>query len=167
MDILKGILYEYTSKGIIVDTNLIILYIVGFYDITYIEKFGRVKNKGYTKEDFLALKKLLESFRSLFLTPQILAEISNLSFNDVSDKRFVAYFDEMLRVITNVNEKYIPKNILVKIPSLIKFGFTDLSIFELAKKENLPVVTDDFKLHGFLSFHGIRSINMDQIRAYS
>lgn len=167
MDYLKAIIIDYASKGIIVDTNLLILFIVGFYDIAYIEKFKRVKNKGYTKEDFDALRKLLSYFKCLYVTPQILSEVSNLSFGNVLGNAFNEYFAEVVKIISEAKEKHISKDIILKMPVLYKFGFTDSSIFKLAKNEDLPVITDDSKLNGMLNKEGIRSINMDTIRACS
>ncbi|KKQ46175.1 MAG: hypothetical protein US63_C0005G0017 [Candidatus Moranbacteria bacterium GW2011_GWC2_37_8] len=167
MDYLKAVIIDYKEKGIIIDTNLLVLYIVGFYDAEYIEKFQRVKNKGYTKEDFEALLKLVSPFNKIFITPQILAEVSNLTFNDIKDNRFLEYFNEVLRIIGDIEEHHISKNMLLKMPMLSKFGFTDSSIMELAQKEDLPVITDDFPLYSLLINSGISAINMTHIRIYN
>ena len=165
MNYLAATIQKYRSKGIIVDTNLLILYFVGGFDISYIEKFQRVKNKGYTKEDYEALVRLLSCFDRLLVTPHIIAEVSNLSFKDETSSGFVGYFKSVMDLLLKADEQYIHKDILLRMPHCAKFGFTDMSIVEFAQQEDLPVITDDFKLHGLLTNAGVASINMDVIRA--
>ena len=167
MDYIKGIIFDYKSKGIIVDTNLLILFVVGGYDISYIEKCNRIKNKRYTIEDYRFVNNLLASFAKIYVTPQVLAEFSNLSFNDIKGQAFLKYFEYVLKIIRESSEGYISKDIILNISMFKKFGFTDASIFKLASKEKLPVITDDLPLHHYLINCGIRSINMDSIRAAS
>ena len=165
MDYIRGIIIEYKSKGIIIDTNLLILFIVGKYDILYIEKCNRVKDKKYTVDDYKFINNLLSLFYKIYVTPHVLAELSNLSFKDIKDQAFLEYFEYVLKIIKATLEVHISKDIILDIPMFKKFGFADTSIFELATKENLPVITDDLKLHHYLIGFGIRSINMDSIRA--
>ncbi len=167
MDYLKGIICNYKNKGIVVDTNLLILLIVGKFNIAYIEKCSRVKDKQYTINDYRFVNNLLSLFVKIYVTPQVLAEFSNLSFGDIKDRAFLKYFEFVLEIIKGVSEEYISKDIILDIPIFRKFGFADASIFELASKEQLPVITDDMPLHHYLITSGISSINMDHIRATS
>jgi rRNA-processing protein FCF1 len=169
MDYIAGVVQKYKTKGIIVDTNLLILYIVGFYNIDYIERFARVKNKKYSKEDFGALARLISLFKVIFVTPQILAELSNLSFKneknrDFEDDNFNGYLVEVIRIITGAKENFSPKEKLMDIAQFCKFGFTDISILDLAQQERLPVITDDLRLHHLLINLGVDSLNMNTIR---
>ena len=169
MDYIAGVIIKHGVKGIIIDTNLLILLIVGVYDIGYIEKISRVKNKGYTSEDFKALSNLVACFKTIYITPQILAELSNLSFKegkkiDCYDEEFEAYVMNVVEIINNSKEDFTTKEDLIKFPYFRKFGFTDMSILSLAQKESLPVITDDLRLHNLFINLGIESLNMDTIR---
>ncbi len=172
MDYIAIILQKYKSKGIIVDTNILILYVAGFYDLCYLEKISRVNNKQYSKDDFEAIAKLLSKFQVIYITPQILSELSNLSFKDEKnrdkkDDNFSQYLLEVVRIITSTEEYFSPKNDLMQIDHFPKFGFTDMSILDLAIKKELPVITDDLGLYHLLINSSIDCLNMNTIRMYS
>jgi rRNA-processing protein FCF1 len=164
MDYIRGVVVEFKSKGIIIDTNLLVLFIAGGYDIAYIEKCSRTKNKGYTRDDYIFINNFLGIFDKIYVTPHILAEFSNISFNNINNKEFLKYFEIVVKIIKGMSEEYISKDVVLKIPMFKKFGFADTSIYELAKKNNLPVITDEFDLHHYLITKGMTSINMDHIR---
>lgn len=166
MDYVQIIISRYGKKGAIIDTNLLILYIVGLYNVDYIEGFKRIKDKGYTKEDFEALVRLLMLFKKVFLTSHVLAEFSNLTFNHKRfDKDFDEYLSSVIIALKNIVEEHVKKNEILT-SSFFKFGFTDVSIMELAIKSGLPVITDDLPFYNLLSSRGISSINMNNIRMY-
>lgn len=163
MDYLKGVITKYGNRGVILDTNLLILLIIGSYDVDRIEKFGRTKDRGYTKQDFIFLVNFLKEFNAIYLTPQVLAELSNLTFNKILENDFPVYLRSVIKSIKDKREHYVPKDILLN-ANCFKFGFTDSSIFELAKKEKLLVLTDDHPLSGFLSKNGMDCININHIK---
>jgi hypothetical protein len=65
-------------KGIvIIDTNIMVLLIVGAASKEYITKHKRLE--GYTIDDFDLLGLLVAEFSEIVLLPHILAEVSNIS----------------------------------------------------------------------------------------
>lgn len=163
MDYLEGVIVKYSNKGIILDTNLLILFVVGNFNLNLIETFGRTKSRGYLKEDFIFLINLLRKFKHIYLTPHILTELSNMTFEKINKKNFTEYLSSVVNSIKDKKEYYISKDILAT-TACLKFGFADSSIFELAKKENLPVLTDDYKLSGFLAKNKIDCININHLK---
>lgn len=167
MDYIEQVIIRNKNRGIILDTNLLILYIVGNYNIDYIKEFKRTASKGYTEDDFLALSKILNIFNKVFLTPHVLSELSNLTFNykNEENKNFTEYLLIAKRVLENINENNISKNNILS-SKFLKFGFTDISILELAINNSLPVITDDLPFYSLLNNQGVECINMSHIRVY-
>ena len=62
---------------IIVDANLLLLWIVGLASPDYIHRHKRLQ--AYTNEDFLILVNILSRARRIILTPNTLTETSNLA----------------------------------------------------------------------------------------
>ena len=62
--------------GYFVDTNLLLLYIVGQEDPQIIAKHRRLED--YSAQDYTILKDLLTQAGQLFVTPNTLTEASNL-----------------------------------------------------------------------------------------
>lgn len=129
-------------KGLIIDTNLLLLYFVGCYspNLIYTCKFTHE----YTEDDFKKIKFLVEYFRNIYITPQILAEISNISKKERSCSWFQNYLDLLIKIIKGINEEHIKVKQLLNQPALLKIiGFTDLSLIQLAKKYKLAIITND------------------------
>jgi len=65
-------------KGVVViDTNLLVLLVVGSASRNYIQKHKRLS--GYTPEDFDLLGLILSEFSEIVFLPHILAEVSNIA----------------------------------------------------------------------------------------
>ncbi len=152
---LDYVVNKYSSKGIVVDTNLLLLLLVGDYDIELIAQFKRT-NK-YSAEDYVHLKKLLSYFKKIITTPYILTEVSNLSGsigNDELKEKYYKFFDSM---IGNLSESYFNSKDLSINPKFFKFGLTDCSLEELAA--DALVLTDDFPLYSYLTNLKLDAIN--------
>ena len=74
------------QNGILIDTNLLILLLVGSYNEDMILSFKRTKN--YTVEDYRYLKLFIAGFEKHFYTPNILTEITNLTDSINSEPSF-------------------------------------------------------------------------------
>ncbi len=66
-----------TYSGLPVDTNLLVLFVVGAVNRERIESFERTSS--YTKEDYKLLLQFLANFKKLHTSPHVLAEVSNLA----------------------------------------------------------------------------------------
>jgi len=156
----QGVL-ESARKGVIVDTNLLVVYMVGLFDRKLVPAFSRTK--GYSSEDFDVLARLMAQCRAVFVTPQVLAELSNLT-PDSTDPRLVGYFETIIQVLWKTREEYVPKEQMLGSDLLPRIGFTDLSILQAAKKHGLLVLTDDLKAAKCLRDAGVDVLNMDAVR---
>ena len=75
MDQIRDLLDRYRRKGILIDTNLLLLFVVGSCNVKHIGTFKRTKK--FIPADFEALRRMLGNFRRLVTTPNILTEVSN------------------------------------------------------------------------------------------
>ena len=144
-------------KGLILDTNLLLVYLIGCYDVDYITHFTRTS--AYTSEDFNKLRRYIKNFNALFVTPQILTELSHFS-EEVNESKLNSYFEVLIKELSNFKEEYIDENIILSNKeSLIKFGFADCSIVEAAKRNSLTVLTTDFPLSGSMKASDLKALN--------
>ena len=69
--------FESGRAGILVDTNLLVLFAVGSANRRRIEAFKRTRQ--YTVADFELLLRVLANQKSLYTIAHVLAEVSNLT----------------------------------------------------------------------------------------
>ncbi|MCE6993179.1 hypothetical protein [Dyadobacter sp. CY323] len=158
MTYIQSLISNNLNKRILVDANLLILYLIGTFDRSQVETDKNTR--AYTCEDFDLLRKLLINSK-IVVTPNILTEVSNLasSSNELSKQRLFAY---MGKLFEQVGEVYIPSNNINK-QVLRKFGLTDSVIHKLAE-DKILVLTADFPLYGYLSSIGLNVINFNHAR---
>lgn len=159
MDALLG---RYRNAGVLVDTNLLLLYFVGFYDQRLIERWGRTADR-FVAVDFDTLLVLLEGFERLVVTPHILTEVSNLLGYLRDPARTVCFgrFAEIIR--STMLEERTPGMDLSENPAFMLFGIADTSILDAAAGSYL-VLTDDLSLAAYLQGQGVDVLNFNQVR---
>ena len=142
-DYIEHLLVEYRTKGVLVDANLLLLYVVGVYDPNWIERFKRTSK--FVKDDFELLDRLLRHFQTVATTPPVLAEVSN----------FLGHLPEGARrdctklfcsLIPELDDAHCPSEELCGHPYSRRFRLTDTGIAEVSEEADL-VVTDDLPLH--------------------
>lgn len=89
------------QNGILIDTNLLILLLVGSYNEDMILSFKRTKN--YTVEDYRYLKLFIAGFEKHFYTPNILTEITNLTDSINSEPSF-PFFQHLRYILSAFTE---------------------------------------------------------------
>ncbi len=73
----ETLLARYKRKGVLVDSNLLLLLFVGLFDPARIKKFKRTGH--FSEVDFRLLVNFLAYFDKAITTPHILTEVSNLA----------------------------------------------------------------------------------------
>lgn len=155
-----SILEQYSSRGVLVDTNILLLYFVGSYDPKFVPRFKRTQ--GFSPGDYALLCRVLSYFNCIVTTPNILTEVSNLS-NQIGEPARTELFAELARGICTLDERYVPSKDASGIEQFPKLGLTDSAIMHLAA-ENYLVLTDDFPLSGYLEHAGVDVLNFNHIR---
>lgn len=161
-DYVWGMIEKYRRKGVLVDTNILLLYVVGSFDRKIISEFKHTNS--YTVEDFDAAVLVIESFDTRATTPNVLTEVSNLTGH-------LCYyikgecFDFFAKGITLLNEHYLLSGEISTMPEFRRFGLTDAGILSLARDRYL-VLTDDLPLYHYLISTGIDALNFNHIRTF-
>jgi rRNA-processing protein FCF1 len=159
-DEIQRLVVRYARKGILIDTNILLLYFLGSFDQDLIPSFKRTVQ--FTVEDYNTLLLLLQMFDRLVTTPNILTEVSNLS-NQLGEPARTSYFHTFAKQLTLMEELYVASREVAAESEFIKMGLTDGSIHKLNKEEYL-VLTDDFRLSQSLQHKKIDVINFNHIR---
>jgi predicted nucleic acid-binding protein len=156
------LLKRYRRKGVLIDTNLLLLWLVGRYDRELIRFHKRTHE--FAPEDFDTLCGFLEEFAMLATTPNILTEVSNLAAQMRDPRGAAKFFDQVfteeVRVLT---ETYVPSASTMEKSSFRKLGLTDCCIMALAKGKYL-LLTDDFRLSQCFESIGGHAVNFNNIR---
>ncbi len=151
---------RYKTKGLLIDTNLLLLYVVGMYDPDRIQIFKRTM--AFTVDEFLLLATIFESFDKVITTPNVLTEVSNLSGQLPKNLHSYFYSDFAARIPV-LAERYTASGTISASAHFNKFGLTDSGIVDTVKDSYL-VLTDDLMLFGYLQNFGIDAINFNHIR---
>lgn len=159
-DYYVSLLYHYQSRGILVDTNLLLVYFVGCYDPARIQKFKRTST--FTVEDFYTLERIFKFFSKIITIPNVLTELNSFS-NQLPEEVKRGYYEKMCELILKFEEHYLVSSTVCSLEHFQKFGLTDSAIISLVKDKYL-VMTDDFKLANFLQSEGTDVINFNHIR---
>ena len=147
--------------GYFLDTNLLILYVVGREGTHIIPKHKRLS--GYSEEDFSLLQELLEPVRRVLVTPNTLTETSNLLAQHANPERDLLL--EMLRYIIQESEEVVVASADASLNDrFVQLGLTDAALLE-AITEDTPLITVDVRLWQFAIERGIYSaINFNPLR---
>lgn len=148
----------YRRKGILVDTNLLLLLIVG--GTPSIKSFKRTS--AYSTADYELLLRVIDQFEKLISTPHVLAEVSNLTNGlhggHLSD--FYATFKKSLTTITEIHK--FAADISQDL-SLSPHGLADVGIMSVAK-DNYLVLTDDLRVASFAHQNSVDVVNFNHVR---
>lgn len=159
---IEDLLSRYRPKGVLIDTNILLLYFLGAIDPARITRFRRTKQ--FRLEDYDILRTVLSGFKKLVTTPNVLTEVSNL-LGELADPGRTCCFDKLRDRISVLEEHYFESRELARTDEFVKMGLTDAAIFRLVRGHYL-VLTEDFHLSQYLLSAGADAINFNHIRPF-
>lgn len=160
MDEMMELVKAHKDKGVLLDANLLLVYIVGMFDPNRLSRFKRTAP--FTADDFYLLTQLIHFLGRIVTTPNILTEVNSFS-NQLPEAVKKAYYGEFARRILLMDEHYVASEHVSPLDSFARLGLTDLGIEKLARDRYL-VLTDDFRLTHHLHTLGIEAINFNHVR---
>jgi len=152
---------RHRQSGIALDTNLLLLWVVGAIDRTLISRHKRAA--GFTIEDYELLASLLSRGHSQLTTPNVLTETINLLMQTDGPGQS-ALVHEFIRHVVRIRESYYRSSELVTVPHFPLLRLADTSLFRAAQRGRL-VISTDFKLCGLINAGGGSAINFNHLRS--
>ena len=129
--------------GHFIDSNLLVLLVVGSADVAIIPRHRRLE--GYTARDYETLRAILDQARQIFVTPNTLTEASNLLRQHGEPERFLL-MAQLHYLISDSEEIVIASAQAAAHPEFNRLGLTDAVLLEVASAER-PLVTVDLNLY--------------------
>jgi hypothetical protein len=154
---------RYKAKGILIDANLALLYLVGGYDLRLVGDGKYKKLSKYNEEDYRILLRLKNVFKKAVTTPHVLTEVSNLT-NDLPEKTKSACLKKFYETFVKIDELAIPSMDVAQRADFHFLGLTD-SALALVSKQFL-IVTDDARLVQKMSEFGLEALNFSHLRGH-
>jgi hypothetical protein len=74
------------------------------------------------------------------------------------------FFTQFASRIRTLDERHVPSSDAAEEIVFPKLGLTDSAILRLAGTEGYLILTDDFRLHGFLKNAGVDVVNFNHLR---
>lgn len=150
------------GNQILLDSNLLLLLFVGLVSQETIQRFKRTAH--FTITDFRLLEQVLNRFRQIVTTPNIVTEVSNFCgqlSNPLREttRRFIG---SQMKVLA---EEYVATSAAAHEPSFARLGVTD-AVIAVVGQHDLTVLTVDSVLHDHLERNGVRSLNFNHLRTY-
>lgn len=152
---------KHHANGLLIDTNLLVLYVVGKTNKTRITSFKRTET--YTLEDFELLEKLAAHFSRLLTTPHVLTEVSDLA--TLHGQELAALRARMNDLVRAMKEFYDESRLVAADTSFARLGLADAAVV-LASRHGFLVRTDDVKLCLTLQARGVDAVNFNHVRTY-
>ena len=151
-----------SSRGLLVDTNLLLLLVIGALSPEQIGNHKRT-NK-YSVEDYRLLLAFVDRFRIVITTPNILTETSNLLGEySYQGQQGLQLLERVAQVMQEVYYESMP-TMAAYSACYLKFGLSDTAI-QCAAKENYLVLTDDLNFCAYLQGQGLLALNFNNLRS--
>lgn len=155
-----SLLLKHRGRGVFLDTNLLVLYIVGLVDRAQICRFKRCQN--FSEEDFdLVLKLIALLGPLLYTTPHILSQTSDLT--DLSGSYRDAALENLRLLTSSASEQYDPAKNLTAGGIFGRFGLADAAV-EAVCQRNVLIITDDLPLYVELATRRLEALNFNYLR---
>ena len=130
-------------SGFFIDTNLLVLLVVGSVGRDLISKHSRLQS--FEVDDYDRLLRLIRNFKRVFVTPNTLTETSNLLAQHRDPERSY-FFRRFRRIIESSKEVVVASDIAAANKKFTELGLSDAVLLEAVTEER-PLITVDSDLH--------------------
>ncbi len=147
-------------RSVLLDTNLLLLLIVGLYNKNLISVHKRTNN--FVPEDFDLLVESINGYEILWVTSHCLAEVSNLIMQ-TNERQAKELMDCFSGFVAKVKESHIPKEIIFENGISTRIGVADTGLIIKSKRVSC-VFTVDLNLYIEISKRGYKVVNFNHLR---
>lgn len=160
-DHVSRLVARYKHRGILVDTNLMVLLVVGRYDPERISSFKRTA--AYTRFDLELVHRVLRPFARRITTPHVLTEVDNI-VRQLPEREYADLSAAMFDTVTGLLELSRPSADAIGSPVYPRIGLTDAMTLATALEYGCLVLTDDYPLANRLEAMRQGVININHLR---
>ena len=148
---IRGLVQRHKNRGVVIDTNLLLLYVIGLSGVIRIQDFKRTNQ--FTDDDFRTISHFVKVFGKILTTPNILTEVNSLS-NQLKNHQKPRCYDSFNQCLQHLfEERYLESTMIGPLRTFSKFGLTDAGTIQLAEEQHL-ILTDDFQMANYLESNG-------------
>ncbi|MDQ6758487.1 MAG: hypothetical protein M3Z32_01320 [Acidobacteriota bacterium] len=155
----QALIGKHRGKGVIVDSNLLVLLLVGSVNTSRILNCKRTGD--FTIADFNLLRNLITWFGKVFSTPHVLSQVSDLAEINGDEQRILRHLFRL--VVDEVEEHYESSRELVADPIFVALGLADSAIANVACS-GILALTADVTLQLALQRRGAGALNFNHVR---
>ncbi len=155
------LLERYRPKGILIDANLALLYLVGGYNLRLVGDGRYNKLSRYNVDDYRLLIRLKKVFIKAVTTPHVLTEVSNLAC-DLPEQTKSECLKQFHATFAAIDELPVASMEAAQWKDFRFLGLTDSGL-ALVAREYL-IVTDDARLVKKLNEAGLEALNFNHLR---
>ena len=159
-DVLEYVIRRAT-KGVIFDTNVLLVFLVGLWNVKKISRFKRTS--AYNEKDFELLLAIAQTVGKLVTTPHILTETCNLC-DTYNRQHGNEIYGGIVNLVNNVVERRQEAVRLTSDPLFLTFGLADMSLIDASRHHHL-VVTDEASCYAAISNMGGLVVNLNHFRS--
>ena len=152
---------RFCSKGVLIDTNLLLLYVVGRYDDGVIRRGAFNRLAAYSIEDYSLLRGLMLLFDKYVTTPHVLAEVSNW-IGKLPRGQEIECLGRFADILSGFTELTVESFEVAFHPRFAYLGLTDAAISKFASE--YLVLTDDARFAVHLNEMGLDALNINHLR---
>ncbi|HVR40919.1 MAG TPA: hypothetical protein VMU84_17640 [Thermoanaerobaculia bacterium] len=154
------LLKTYAGRGVLLDANLLLLLVIGTCDRKLVRTYKRLSI--FAEEDFDLLALVVSAFRHLYVTPNIITEVSNLAGALSGDVKRQC-FRTLAESIRASEELIVSSRDASNNEMFVEFGVTD-AVINICAGEPPLVLTVDFPLAQTLASRGRPVVNFNHLR---
>jgi len=148
------------AKGILLDTELLLLLCVGIYKPQLVEK-SKITNK-YSLDDFNMVANIAAQYSPLYVSPHVLAEFSNHS-DKLGSKIMREFYSSIKIILKKQFEVFIPKDVIIDEDYMPALGFADVSMMRICEEKRCVLFTSDWQLCGICESKALDVVNFNHI----
>jgi hypothetical protein len=161
--VIDQLIRRHRSRPLVMDSNVLLLWVMGHYDRTSIARFKRTAQ--YSPDDFDLLDRMTRLFKQVATTAHILAEVNSLC-GQVGEGALTRVRDAFAARVLVMDERFVQARDLVTLTTFQRYGLSDTAVATVAR-EGLLVLTDDYRLAGHLAAHELSVVNFNHVRQLS
>jgi hypothetical protein len=164
MDYVSIMIDKYKGGGLLLDSNLLLLHLVGTVDPGLVGVGHYNKLSTFNLEQILILRQLISCFKWVVTTAHILTEVSNLlgDMHEAGKQRVFEAFAETLSVI---EEQKVSSYAAAHRPEFSYLGLTDSVLAEFADK--FLIVSNDGRMVNLFRDRGIEALKWVEVLGLS